>query len=47
MFVTVQNSLVRAHHQHAITETHRGCEGVLLALMVVMVMMVVMVQQVG
>jgi hypothetical protein len=45
MFVTVQESLVRAHHHHAIAQAHRGCEGVLLSL--VMMVMVVMMQQVG
>jgi hypothetical protein len=43
MLVTVQNPLVRAHHEHAVTETHRGCEGVLLGLVMVVVMVVVMV----
>jgi hypothetical protein len=47
MLITVQKSSVRAHHHHTITETHRGCEGVLLSLLVMMMVMGVMMQQVG
>jgi hypothetical protein len=46
VFITVQNSLVGAHHEHAVTEPHGSCEGVLLGLVMV-VMVVVMVQQIG